>query len=186
VTLSKVLDGELVQLDGPVDFVVSSLNNTVLPAADRDALVAFQTEVNALSGRVSATSQRMRELSNQIRHMKEAISMASADQSEMSVLLEQLESGAYELRSKLQGDRVAIRLDIGTPPSVANRVGFLVYEQSNSTSEPTATHRSSFEIASEEFSEIENNFIELLNGTYFELQNKLKESGAPYTPYSFE
>lgn len=185
VTLSKVLDGEVSALDGPMEFEVVPLDNTVLPAIDRAALVAFQTEVNTLSGKVSATNQRMRELSNQMRHMKEAITLAPVNQVEMSVLFEQLEIVFYELQSRLQGDRVAGRLDIEGPPSVANRVGFLMYEQSNSTSEPTATHRSSFAIASEDFSTIENDFRQLLSGTYQQLQNKLKESGAPYTPYSF-
>ncbi len=186
VTLAKVLDGTVTMLDGPVDFELVPLNNTVLPAADRAELVAFQSAVNELSGRVSATNQRMRELSNQMRHMKEAIILAPANQSEMSALFEQLESSTYELRSRLLGDGVANRLDIEGPPSVANRVGFLVYEQSNSTSEPTSTHRSSFAIASEEFEEIEEEFNQLLDNTYTALQNKLKESGAPYTPYSFE
>lgn len=186
VTLSKVLDGNVVELDGPVSFEVIPLKNTVLPASDRSALVAFQSEVNQLSGQVSAVSQRMRELNNQMRHMKEAITMTAVDQAELSELYERLASTAYELRSKLEGDRVANRLDIDTPPSVANRVGYLIYEQSNSTSEPTATHRRTFGIAQEEFLVIEKEFNQLLEGVYMDLQNRLKEAGAPYIPYSFE
>ena len=184
VTLSKVIDGQVTRLDGPISFEAIPLDNAVMPAADRSGLAAFQSQVNELSGQVSAVSQRMRELSNQMRHMKEAILLSTVDHSDMSLLYEQLESEAYELQARLEGDRVASELDIDRPPSVANRVGYLIYEQSNSTAEPTQTHRSSFAIAREEFEEINQRFVKLLEEPYAALQNKLKEAGAPYTPYS--
>ncbi len=186
VTLSKVTDGTVDQLDGPVSFNIVPLNNTVLPASDRNALADFQSDVNMLSAKVSATAQRLRELNNQMRHMKEAINLAPTSQDRMAELYEELSTKTYELRAMLSGDRVAGRLDIGSPPSVANRIGFLTYEQSNSTSEPTGTHRSSFAIASEEFDEVEAGLRNLLKNEYAELQRMLRESGAPYTPYSFE
>ncbi|MEM8894325.1 MAG: glycosyl hydrolase, partial [Bacteroidota bacterium] len=131
VTLTKVIDGVVELLDGPVEFKVVPIDNTVLPAADRSALAAFQAQVNELSGKVSATAQGMNELNNQMKHIKEAMNMAATDQAEMSHVYEVISTKSYELRARLLGDRVASRLDLGRPPSVANRVGFLVYEQGN-------------------------------------------------------
>ncbi|MCB0656738.1 MAG: hypothetical protein KDC57_11410, partial [Saprospiraceae bacterium] len=48
-TLSKSENGVITPLAGPVEIEVKALNNTTLPATDREALVAFQGEVADLA-----------------------------------------------------------------------------------------------------------------------------------------
>jgi hypothetical protein len=86
------------------------------------------------------------------------------------------------IRVKLNGDRIASRLDQDRPPSISSRIGSLAYEQSASTGAPTETHRRTFTIAKEEFEPVYEQAKALVNDKFDAFRKKLKASGAPYTP----
>ncbi|MEM6298115.1 MAG: glycosyl hydrolase [Bacteroidota bacterium] len=182
VTLSKIVNTEETQLSEPVSFKVIPLNNTVMPAADREALATFQQEVNDLSGKVSSVQNSLSELSTELKYMKEAVKHTPTQHIELMQELQALEQEMKAIRTKLNGDRIASRLDQGTPPSISNRVGYLVYEQSHSTGAPTQTHKSTFAIAKEEFAPIYDQAKDLINTKFDAFRKKLKKFGAPYTP----
>ncbi|MEM1257308.1 MAG: hypothetical protein AAGH81_02180 [Bacteroidota bacterium] len=73
-------------------------------------------------------------------------------------------------------------MDIDKPPTIGNRVGYLMYEQGHSTGTPTKTHRSTFAIAKEEFAPLYEQSKHLVHNKFDSFRKKLKELGAPYTP----
>ncbi|MEM6628148.1 MAG: glycosyl hydrolase [Bacteroidota bacterium] len=182
VTLSKVVDGEISPLAGPVSFEVKALQNTVLPAADRAAKVAFQQQASELARTVQGTSSRLSEAGDQLRYMKEAVNRAEIEQQALYAELYALEATLKGLRQKMSGDPIKRRLDIDQPPSIMNRVFSLAYEQFYSTAAPTQTHRDTYGIALEEFEPVLQEVNSFLEGDMETFKQKLEAAGAPYTP----
>lgn len=182
VTLLKLINGEETQLDNPVTFKLRPLNNSVLPALDRDALAEFQQNVNGLAGRVRSTQNALRELKSEMRYIKAAIDKTPVSQSQLTKLYLDIENDIRDIEKGLNGDNVASRLDIGQIPSVSSRIRSIVFEQLSSTSKPTQTHLDSYAIAKEEFEPLYKKVKTLLNGKVQALRKQLKSSGAPYTP----
>ena len=182
VSLAKLIGGQETQLADPVSFKVKALNNTVLPASDRNALVAFQSKVNTLAGRVRSAQKALRELKGEMKFIRAAIDKTPTSQSELMKGYTNILTNITELENTLNGDPIASKLDLDRIPSISNRIGLISYEQFNSTSKPTKTHIDTYEIAKEEFEPV---YLEVkeLTGTKLEtLRKKLKDSGAPYTP----
>jgi hypothetical protein len=101
---------------------------------------------------------------------------------ELSSMVSNLEDKLKTLNIMMNGDPIKRRLDMGQPPSPFNRIGSINYEQKYSTAAPTKTHLESFEIAKNEFEPIKKMVTKLYTVDLIELENKLKMSGAPYTP----
>ncbi|MET1260240.1 glycosyl hydrolase [Flagellimonas sp. DF-77] len=180
--MSKIVDQVETPLGGPVSFEVVALNNTVLPAEDREALALFQQEVNEMAGKVESVQTTLGELSNELKYMKAAIKQTPKEHGDLLKAWKALEKEIFEIRKKINGDRIASRLDRGTPPSIGSRIGYLLYEQSNSTGSPTATHRQTFAIAKEEFAPVYERTKVLVNQKFEAFRKRLKSAGAPYTP----
>ncbi len=175
--------GTFTSIGEQVSFTIKALHNAVLPAADREAKLAFQRDVSELSGEVAAVRQKMGEVNNQIRHIEQAILEAEAEHEELYTNLLAIKEELAGIRTELFGDGVASTLDMDTPPSVAGRVGLLNYEQLNTTSAPTQTHRMSYEIASSALPPLRDRLLKLVDEDLAQLETDLENSGAPYTPY---
>lgn len=184
-TLSKIVQDEVTELSGPVEFNIKAIENRTLPATDRITLNEFNRKVLKLSGSVKAASQTLGEISNQMKHMNAALVKAEiAHNADVVKQAREIEKKVAELRTQLNGDRVAGTLDIDQPPSVGSRLGMLVYQLFASTSDPTQTNKDSYAIAAEEFTPILAAIRKLVNEDLKQVQDSLVDSGAPYIPYS--
>ena len=181
-TLSKSENGVITPLAGPVEIEVKALNNTTLPATDREALVAFQGEVADLARVVQGAQRTMGSVQNKMRLMKEAIKATETNQEDLMKSWLDLDQQLANLRTEIFGDPIASRLDIDTPPSITNRLYSVVYEAGASTAAPTKTHRDSYALAKEEFVPWYAKLKALISGPLAQLQQKLIDAGAPYTP----
>ena len=184
VTLSKSVDGEFINIAGPVTFNVKPLNNSSTPATSRPDLIAFQEKVQKLFGAVQGVQRTISELNNQLRHIKEAAKRTNIPQAELAKDIKTIEAQIAEVRRLLNGDPVAGTIDRGTPPTVGRRVGSIMFESLHSTSSPTKTHQDSYAIAVEEFMPLLTQVKKIVNTDMKALQEKLGAAGAPYTPYS--
>jgi len=183
VSLSKSVEGVLSQIAGPVNFKVKSLDNTTLPASNREELIAFQKQTTTLYGSLQALRQTVSEVNNQIRHIKKAIDRAEAPHDELMTDLGKIETEIREVRRQLNSDRVASTLDKDMPLTIGRRIGSITFESFNSTSGPTKTHLDSYKIAIEEFKPLFERVRKIVDQGMKNLENKLEELGAPYTPF---
>ncbi len=184
VTMAKIVQGDITDLADPVTFTIKGLNNATLQASDRVALDEFNRKVLALSGTIGATRQTLREVENQLKHIKDAIKRAETEHAELFTMTMEVEKQLNDLKVELNSDPVARTLDIDGPPTVGNRIGSLVYSLFASTSAPTKTNMDGYDIVSEEFPPILEKVKKLVNEDLKGLQDRLLELGAPYTPYA--
>jgi photosystem II stability/assembly factor-like uncharacterized protein len=181
VEMGLLKDGVLQNVVDPVSFEVKALNNTELPAADREAKVAFQQEVAKTQAAYGAAQRLMSESRNKMRYIKEAVKKAELPINAFSAKIKTIEDALNEVQQAMYGDPIKRRLDIDQPPSPASRLGSIGWEQKYSTATPTKTHRDSFAIAKAEIYNIKANLEGILS-TIKNLEELLIDAGAPYTP----
>jgi len=181
VDMSILKAGEATRVVDPKSFNVVALNNTVMPADDRAAKVEFQRKVSKLQAEMGEYSRKFSEISNKMPYIDEAIKKVEQPVDEISKMTWDVKQSIKEVNIKFYGDNVKSRLDIQSYLSPYSRLGSVAYYQKYSTAAPTKTHMDSYEISKEEFQPIKL-MIDELKVKMSNLENRLKELGAAYTP----
>jgi len=182
VVMGKVVDGVYTELAGPQELIAKVLENTTLPAEDRQALLEFQKEVAELSRAVQGAVEAANELADRIAHIKQALHQTPAASAELMEQALALESQIQEIRRALTGDRTISRRYGNQPPSISNRVSSVVRGHWRSTSAPTQTMRDQYRIAGEEFEPQLEKLRKLIEVDLKNLEKAMEEAGAPWTP----
>lgn len=182
VEMALFEEGVLTTLTGPTSFEVKALNNTELPAEDRNEKVAFQKALAKLQSDLAITRDLMSESRNKLRYIKAALRQSEQPFGTLNAEVLAIEKDLNQVQVTLGGDRIKSRLDINEPPSLGSRVGSMGYEQKYSTSAPTQTHRDSYAIAKDEVALVKSKMETIYNQDIKALEAKLIKAGAPYTP----
>jgi photosystem II stability/assembly factor-like uncharacterized protein len=182
VTMGKVINGTYTELVGPQPFEIQLLDNVELPAKDRVAVEQFMDKVSELSRVVDATGTVHRELMTTIKHLKVAVRETPDADFKLLKAIDAVESRLQKAQIELYGDRTLERREFETKPSIANRVGMIVYSLWSVTTEPTTTQKSDYEIAAEAFEPVWNEIKQISQVDLPAIEAQLEEKGAPYTP----
>ena len=149
VQMDYFVDGESTTLVEPKEFTVSLLDNTVLPAEDREAKVRFQRDVSMLQGEISSYSRILSEIGDKVKYFEVAILRLEKPILELSSDMKQVKDDLRDINTLFYGDNVKRRLDMQEVPTPSSRVGIIANEQKYSTAAPTGTHINSLKIAKE-------------------------------------
>jgi len=182
VFLSKSANGKITKLTEPVAFEVLTLANVSLPAKDRAELVAFQKKVRELSRAVTASTRVLAEISDKIDHYKAALKSITVPDTELISDIRTLEKRVRALEIRFNGDSTMRRADKDAIPGISSRIRSIIYEQARSTSAPTQTQRDAYEIVADEFAPVLVELKKIVEEDVVNIEKKLEESGAPYTP----
>lgn len=182
VEMAITENGKMRSLVAPIAFNVKALDNTVLPATDKQAKVDFQREVAELSRSIQGAQHLLREMNNKMSHIQEAIWLVEQPIEGLQEDVNAINKKLKDIATNLYGDNVKTKLDIDQPPSPATRIGWIEYEQKHSTAAPTQTHKNSFAIAKEEFEPILKQLQQIATQDIERLEQKLEDADAPYTP----
>ncbi|MFT5245048.1 MAG: photosystem II stability/assembly factor-like uncharacterized protein [Psychroserpens sp.] len=182
VDMQLYKNNELTKLAGPIAFEVKALDNTVMPAENRAAKVAFQKEVMQLEADLGACQTIISETNTKLKYIKAAIKRSEQPFGELTKSVIAIENKLKQIRLELYGDSLKSKLDISQVQSPANRIGLIGYEQKYSTSAPTKTHKDSYAIAKGEIVVLKKRVEAVFNVDIKQLEDKLIKSGAAYTP----
>jgi hypothetical protein len=182
VSLAKRVGGVLTPLGQSQPFETVPLGTASLSAADREALLAFQRKTARLQRAVLGTESAAGETADRIRHIKKGLDDTPGAGPELLERVRELETRLKDLRVRLSGDSTISRRNEPTPPSVARRVGRIVYGQWTSTSAPTDTNRDAYRYAAELFKPLLSDFRQLIEIDLRDLEAKMEAAGAPWTP----
>ncbi|MFM8832456.1 MAG: glycosyl hydrolase, partial [Cytophagales bacterium] len=182
VTLSKSVDGVVIELAGPEKFEVKVLPGTTLPATDRPALVEWQRKAAELQRSIAGASTMLNDANNRTKHMKASVMSVAKPNQDFMKEIQGIEEKIRALQKKMNGDRVADQLNIDAPPSISSRLFSSLYDGYGSTSEPTTTMKDQLRIAGEEFEAALAELKGIFSNEIKALEQKLEAAGAPYTP----
>ena len=181
IKFSLLDKGILSDLVPEVYFNVVALDNTVMPAKNREEKVNFQRKVAVLQAQISEYSNKLTEIKNKMPYILNAIKKSEKSADFALSDYSNINNKIKEIEKIFLGDSVKSRLDIQAVPTPSTRIGMIGYYQKYSTADPTITHQKSFEIAKEEFMPIKS-MIEDLKVMVKKLEEFLKANNAPYTP----
>ena len=185
VQMDYFVDGESTPLVDAKEFTVTLLDNTVLPAEDREAKIKFQRDVATLQGEISSYSRILSEISEKIKYFEVAVLRLEKPIEELSSQMKQVKDDLRDINILFYGDNVKRRLDMQQIPTPSSRVGIIANEQKYSTASPTGTHVNSLKIAKEEFLPLKSR-VDMLVENVKSIEDKMKSLGAPYTPGRYE
>jgi hypothetical protein len=87
-----------------------------------------------------------------------------------------------DLREQLTGDPTKRKRSEPSMPGILSRINSIVYGVWGTTSAPTATHRKSYDIASQQFAGLAGELKQLIETDLVALEADLEAAGAPWTP----
>jgi len=184
VTIDQYYRGVVTRLAGPKEFVVKSLDNTTLPAENREELVAFQLKLAELYRVISGSEEFADALMEQTRHAKQAAQRTVGTTQELMDRITGVETRLDNILWKFNGQEPKASPEENLPalPSINERLGSIVWTHYGSTSGISQTQRDQFEILKEEFPPVLEELKQIYNTDLPEIEKQLEAIGAPYTP----
>ncbi len=182
VSLSKRIDGRLIELAGPIDFDVVQVFKGVLEGTSPIDTASFMQQVAEVQRGVSAASQAASLAFERIENLEKALARSKTEPGGLDSELEALKQRLYELDEALSGNRSIRQLGEPRVPTVAGRLRVASMTDGRSDYGPTATHRRAFEIATREFLEIDAGLRTLIDVDLPALETRMEAAGAPWTP----
>jgi hypothetical protein len=181
-TVAKRVDGVMTQLGQPQQFQVVVEGQENMSTTDRSALVEFQQKAVRLQRAVSGATQAATALRPRLTAIKRAISETPALPHSHYDNAMALEKRANDIIRALSGDAEARRRNMITPPSINDRVGYVVGAQRLSTSRPTQTQANQYAAAAQDFETVLGQLRQLIEVDLARLEKQLEAAGAPWTP----
>ena len=182
VTVAKRVDGVITQLGQPQQFQVVVEGQENMSTADRSALVEFQQKAVRLQRAVSGATQAANSLRPRLTAIKRAISETPSLPHSLYDQAMALEKRNNDIIRALSGDAEARRRNMITPPSISDRVGYVVGAQRMSTSRPTQTQQNQYGAAAQDFEAVLTQLRQLIEVDLTRLEKQLEAAGAPWTP----
>ena len=113
--------------------------------------------------------------------MKEALRLAPDLPEAVLGEARSLERRVAEIRIRLNGDGSVARRQFETPPSISDRIGFVIYASYSATQAPGEAQRTLVRDARAQYGELVPE-IDALMADLQVLEVQLEAAGAPYTP----
>ncbi|MBU6325040.1 MAG: hypothetical protein KJS92_06080, partial [Bacteroidetes bacterium] len=184
VEMNLVQRGVSSQLAAPVSFKTVHLNHATMPVQDKEAVLAFAEKVASLQRAVGAAQQFSAAMKERMRLAQKAIQLSNRTPETQLATLQQMQQRLILLDEELNGDASLSRREFETLPGISGRVSSVVYGLFYITGAPTQTWKDNFAYAGTLFSRwLEK--LETLNKELLDMENRLEQDGAPYTPGRF-
>ncbi len=169
-------------LGEPQRFELRPLGWASLPTQDWAALHAFQRQAAELYRAVQGAIRLAGEAQSRIDHVQAALRNTPGAEPALVDRARALELRLADLRVELQGDETISSRNEPTGPSISERIGQIIWGSSESTSDPTRTHRDSYAIAAEQFAALLSDLTRLVETDLRTLEDDLEAARAPWTP----
>jgi hypothetical protein len=184
VTMAKKEDNVLTEIAGPVEFEVVPLDLATFTPADRQAIRTFQDKTRRLYRAVSGALEVAGRLEERIALVHKTVLNTPPADPALLTEVEALRGALADLMVELDGDPVLAERNVFQPPSIADRVNRVRWDQWFTTQAPTATHEQSYRWAAEAFEGALSELERIENGIAT-IEQQLEALGAPWTPGRF-
>jgi chaperonin cofactor prefoldin len=153
-----------------------------MSTADHAALVEFQQKAARLQRAATGATQAATQLKPRLAAIKRAIAETPSLPQRVNDDATALDRRTNEILMALTGDATARRRNINTPPSINDRVGYVVGAQRMSISRPTQTQINQYNAAAQDFEAVLAQLRQLIEVDLARLEKQLEAAGAPWTP----
>jgi len=181
VTLSKRVEGELVEISSPQSFALKPLFEGGLVTDDRQALLDFEMQSNDLYRAIMGANKAREEIQGRIDHLLKAAVETPASTEAQARALRALNSRMQDLKVRFSGDSTISSRAEPVPMSLTSRINNIVGGHWDSQSAVTDNYRDSYRIAEAQFRQA---VVELqaIATDLAKVEAELQSEGAPWTP----
>ena len=181
-SVAKRVEGVVTPLGPPQEFQVTIEGQENMSTTDRSALVEFQQKAVRLQRAVSGATQAANALKPRLAAIKRAINETPSLPQRLQDDATALDRRTNEIIRALSGDSAARQRNMNTPPSINDRVGYVVNAQRMSTARPTQTQNNQYNTAAQDFEGVLTQLRQLIEVDLSRLEKQLEAAGAPWTP----
>ncbi len=181
VSLSKRVEGQLVELAGPKTFVLKPLFAGGMMAQDQSEVTRFQLQTAALYRAIMGANRAAAEIEERIKYLMAASDLTTGSDESQAQETRQLAARMRDLRLTLNGDRTLSRRYEPVPLALVSRINIIAAAHWDSRAEVPQTLRDSWTIAEEEFRELLPE-LKGIDADLKALEQGLENAGAPWTP----
>jgi photosystem II stability/assembly factor-like uncharacterized protein len=182
VSLAKRVEGAVTPLAEPQEFRITVEGTEKMDLADREALFEFQQQVARLDRAVTGALDAANELNTRLSQLQRAADMTPGVSENVKGKVRSLESRNRAILRALRGDETLQARNENAPPSIEERVGYIVSSQRFSLAKPTKTMHESYAIARAEFTNELAKLRTLIDSDLKAVEKALDAAGAPWTP----
>ena len=180
--IAKRVDGVVTPIGPPQTFQVVVEGQETMSVSDHAALVEFQQKSVRLQRAATGATQAANALKPRLAAIKRAISETPSLPQRLQDDATALDRRTNEILRALSGDTAARQRNINVPPSINDRVGYVVGAQRMSISRPTQTQIAQYNAAALDFENTLNQLRQLIEVDLARLEKQLEAAGAPWTP----
>jgi len=181
VSLSKRVEGELVELSSPQSFTLKPLFEGGLVTDDRQALLDFEMQSNDLYRAIMGANKARGEIQDRIDHLlKAAVETPSASEAQAQAL-RALNARMQDLNVRFSGDSTISSRAEPVPMSMTSRIRSIVGGHWDSQSAVTENYRNSYRIAEQQFRDALPE-LKAVAADLAKVEASLQAKGAPWTP----
>jgi len=181
VTLSKRVEGELVEIAPARSFVLKPLFEGGLVTDNRQALLDFQMQSNDLYRAVTGANKASAELQGRVDHLLKAATDTPASSEAQAQALRALNTRLQDLEIRLSGDNTISGRAEAVPMSITGRINSIVGGHWDSQSAVTGNYRGSYAIAERQF-RVALEELKAIATDLTTVEAELQADGAPWTP----
>lgn len=183
VEMSMVHNGKETELAGPVTFEAKVLENTTLPAENKEAFVAFYSDVADLWRVMNDIEKYHEDLSTKTAYIRQALQQSHDATIEMKNEAAQIKEELDDITFLFEGTPAKASWEEVPPEQMplSNRLSAILWASWQSTSAPTATQKMNYEILMEAMPPVIEQLEEISN-KLDQLDDELDQLKAPYTP----
>ena len=182
VTVSQRVLGTESVLAGPETFTTRLLGNNTQMTDDFAASLAFQQEAAELYRAVQGASRTMRNATDRLAHIRQAINDTPALDRGLLDTVDALDARLADLGVTMWGDRTISRRSEPVTPGLSGRLSRVMWGTRDITSAPTLTQQQSFKVAAGQFGPLLADVTSIVETDIRQLEDTLEQAGAPYTP----
>jgi photosystem II stability/assembly factor-like uncharacterized protein len=181
VSLSKRVQGELVEISAAQSFTLKPLFEGGLVTDDRQALLDFEMQSNDLYRAILGADKARGEIQDRIDHLLKAAVETPSSSEAQAQALRALNTRMQDLKVRFSGDSTISSRAEAVPMSMTSRIQNIVGGHWDSQSAVTENYRNSYRIAEQQFRQALPE-LKAIAADLARVEAELQAEGAPWTP----
>lgn len=181
VTMEKVVRGEQAVIAGPVSFQVKRLENTALPQTDPAVREEFDLAADREYAKVQAASAKANNIRDKLTAIETALFKAKTEVGNLPQKVRGLKKETDRIITLISGPPVRSARVASEPPTISNRIRFVLRATSSSSSGPTEAQKQQLSIVQTRMKAV-NEQLNNLDQQLRQLEQQLDQLNVPLTP----
>lgn len=183
MTLAIVSREGVKDLSKPVEFNVTALKNTTLPATNRNELIAFQKKTAELARTIQGTEKFVKQMVERVESIKQALINTPAAPEKLMLDAFAISAGLDEILLKYERRTKSPSAEENPPSPVTfnERLNILIYIHFEATSSLTKNELVAYETLKEEFPPVLEKVKKLYTENLKALETELEKYNAPWS-----